>query len=432
MVNQFRIDAGSNVTVTVHQRTDSKSTNWHVHIKFQRQKPVRKSLNTPDREEAKREALKLTVSLIHKLEQGYNIHALKFTAVADMLINSTIKESELESEPKMRKRKVRKASDYASILNRWHKKYFKDKMINQISRVDIQNYKQWRKGFWITGDGADIDTITYQRGGKTITRKIGKRNPPTAATLLREDSVLRTVFSYALEHGHIAQHEVPHIKKEQGNLKRRPAFSIHEQKKLLDAVIPNWINKTKHQKHRRQRFIMGQFVAIMLSTGLRPGEAMNLKWKHVDGDFNDNNQDLVTFYIDFGKTGFREVTALPGTLNEIEILHQKQKKWCIEHELPEPMAEDYIFCNEYGQRIKSFDNGFMNMLNDAGILLDPKSGDRRVIYSLRHTYATVRLLNGVSVYTIAKNMGTSVQMIEKHYGHTSGPEEQAQLIKTIL
>ncbi len=27
------------------------------------------------------------------------------------------------------------------------------------------------------------------------------------------------------------------------------------------------------------------------------------------------------------------------------------------------------------------------------------------------------LLRGVSVYTLAENMGTSVAMIEKHYGH---------------
>ncbi len=31
--------------------------------------------------------------------------------------------------------------------------------------------------------------------------------------------------------------------------------------------------------------------------------------------------------------------------------------------------------------------------------------------------ATQRLLKGISVYTLAENMGTSVAMIEKHYGH---------------
>ena len=32
-------------------------------------------------------------------------------------------------------------------------------------------------------------------------------------------------------------------------------------------------------------------------------------------------------------------------------------------------------------------------------------------------YATFRLMEGIDVYFLAKQMGTSVQMIEKHYGH---------------
>jgi site-specific recombinase XerD len=38
------------------------------------------------------------------------------------------------------------------------------------------------------------------------------------------------------------------------------------------------------------------------------------------------------------------------------------------------------------------------------------------IYSLRHTYASQALLNGMNVQLLAENMGTSVAMIERHYG----------------
>ena len=34
-------------------------------------------------------------------------------------------------------------------------------------------------------------------------------------------------------------------------------------------------------------------------------------------------------------------------------------------------------------------------------------------------YAMFRLTEGVGVYFLAKQMGTSVQMIEKHYGHVT-------------
>lgn len=37
-------------------------------------------------------------------------------------------------------------------------------------------------------------------------------------------------------------------------------------------------------------------------------------------------------------------------------------------------------------------------------------------YSLRHTHASLALLAGVNIQVLAENMGTSVRMIEKHYG----------------
>ena len=58
------------------------------------------------------------------------------------------------------------------------------------------------------------------------------------------------------------------------------------------------------------------------------------------------------------------------------------------------------------------------MLKAAGIEYDT-NGDRHTVYSLRHTYATFRLQNGTNVYWLKKNMGTSVAMIERHYGQTN-------------
>jgi len=46
-------------------------------------------------------------------------------------------------------------------------------------------------------------------------------------------------------------------------------------------------------------------------------------------------------------------------------------------------------------------------------------GDNRTIYSLRHTYSTLRLQNGTNVNWLKNNMGTSVTMIERHYGQTN-------------
>ena len=57
---------------------------------------------------------------------------------------------------------------------------------------------------------------------------------------------------------------------------------------------------------------------------------------------------------------------------------------------------------------------------EAFKLLYNKKGEKRTLYSLRHTYATFRLEDEVSVHLLAKQMGTSTQMIDQHYGQTRG------------
>lgn len=56
-------------------------------------------------------------------------------------------------------------------------------------------------------------------------------------------------------------------------------------------------------------------------------------------------------------------------------------------------------------------------------------GNKRSLYSLRHTYATDMLQAGVHQFILAKNMGTSTAMLERHYGHTSNVASSAELTK---
>ena len=52
-------------------------------------------------------------------------------------------------------------------------------------------------------------------------------------------------------------------------------------------------------------------------------------------------------------------------------------------------------------------------------LRDGPSGIPITTYCFRHTYATFSLSAGVDVYILAQQMGTSVKMIEQHYGHVN-------------
>jgi hypothetical protein len=57
-------------------------------------------------------------------------------------------------------------------------------------------------------------------------------------------------------------------------------------------------------------------------------------------------------------------------------------------------------------------------------------GESRTLYSLRHMYATFRLSEEVSPFLLARQMGTSVEMLEQHYGQVVNRLGATQITKT--
>lgn len=79
-----------------------------------------------------------------------------------------------------------------------------------------------------------------------------------------------------------------------------------------------------------------------------------------------------------------------------------------------PPDRENVFCHASGAPVGSFKGGFQRALKEAGVLF-AFDGKKRVPYSLRNTYATMRLAEGVSVFQVAANMGTSVETLEEFY-----------------
>ena len=75
---------------------------------------------------------------------------------------------------------------------------------------------------------------------------------------------------------------------------------------------------------------------------------------------------------------------------------------------------------KYGTPIDSFKKGFNALLEAAGFVYHDRR-DKHALYSLRHSYGTFRLTTKrdkrATSKSLALQMGTSVRMIEKYYGH---------------
>jgi site-specific recombinase XerD len=54
------------------------------------------------------------------------------------------------------------------------------------------------------------------------------------------------------------------------------------------------------------------------------------------------------------------------------------------------------------------------------------------LYTLRHSFITQALLDGMTTLEVAKMVGTSLAMIDKHYGHLVSTTAQERLAKVQL
>jgi integrase len=118
-----------------------------------------------------------------------------------------------------------------------------------------------------------------------------------------------------------------------------------------------------------------------------------------------------------GKTGERTVVTPIAPL-DMWLKDQASTFECFNNKsLDEVLkSERHIFRLPDGSFPKDLPGAFERALIYANLLTDSK-GQKRSLYSLRHTYATLQLLANVPIHIVAKNMGTSVYMIERHYSH---------------
>jgi hypothetical protein len=72
------------------------------------------------------------------------------------------------------------------------------------------------------------------------------------------------------------------------------------------------------------------------------------------------------------------------------------------------------------------------MLEESGLLPCPVTGKERSLYSLRHYYATQRLLENIPIHDLSEQMGTSVLMITKHYSHLTPLMKARQFAGTLV
>lgn len=371
-----------NGVIVLSQR--NRSSAWQMRFKLDG-KWIRITTGKRDRKEAETAALDLYVDAKAKLKYGIPIQTRRFKPVA-LLAVKTMQDAINAGHGKS----VYK--DYIAAINKYLIPYFGGHNLDTIDYALLNQFDTWRA------------------------QKMGKQ--PRASTIGTHNSALNKVYDEAIQRGFVSSSARPEPNNKGTKAERRPDFTLSEYRKMV-RNMREWIKKGRAGKQREMRELLYDYVLIMTNTGMRHGtEAQNLRWKHIRID-RANGKDHLLFWVN-GKTGSREIVARHSCITYLKRILQRTNS--IKHmTLTQVLAANLdqpVFCLPDGTVTDNLRATFKKFLSEIGMLKDPRTNQDRTLYSLRHTYATFALA-GTNTPTalLATQMGTSEQMISKHYSH---------------
>lgn len=175
-------------------------------------------------------------------------------------------------------------------------------------------------------------------------------------------------------------------------------FSKEEFHKFISAIREQWFK---------------DLVIVAVSTGLRRGELLNLRWQDVD--FGRRILQIHSSEVFKTKAGKRR--AVPMNQTVVQILVRRAQD----------TSTEYVFTSD-GKRVLEdvATKRFKRCVLEAGI--NPKLH----LHSLRHTFATWLVQDGVSIYEIQKLLGHSNISVTQVYSHLATSELQQAVDKISI
>ncbi len=164
---------------------------------------------------------------------------------------------------------------------------------------------------------------------------------------------------------------------------------------------------------------------IDLSTGLRRGELLGLKWEDID-----MQQGIIRIWRQVSRIDGKIVEATLKTKNSYRAVTISPQAIEVLKEQKEKTNDEYVFPSPNGGPISpdSVNNMLKRVLERAGI---PKVR----FHDLRHTFATLALQNGVDIKTVSGMLGHfSAGFTLDTYAHmtTAAQKEAAQTMGNVL
>ena len=355
---------------------------------------IRFSTKTKNLEQAKKIALDHAYKTEARVQQGLPLSPARFDKTALEYLSWADNEY---SKGRMTKNK--KLTHERIIMGQFID-YFKDTYLHAIKTKDIEKYLDQRKRSGINHIGEDVGP----------------------STLNRDTTILNAIFKFARREEYISN--LPMMPKHH-YFAQRASFTRDEMQQI-QVKLDEWANDihAHNAPHVRDyRGLLRLYVMIITYSGIRPGKEMcSLKWDDIEYK-RDGKQEYVQLKVITSKNKRgedipRSPVAMPNLKKHIEVFKEtyphlyKSKDHIFVHPITSQLADKYK-----GKPIGTFKKQWEAFLRWTGLTFE-KTGQKRArpLYSCRHYYFEQRIINSdAPLIMLAKNGGTSVQVLEKWY-----------------
>ena len=221
------------------------------------------------------------------------------------------------------------------------------------------------------------------------------------------------------------------------SIKQKPRgwFSMEEYNKLKDSAeelasplrrVQLGINKGRFAEVDQE---IRNFILFMVNTFMRPGDVKLLRHKHIEL-VEKGRESYIRINTPFSKTRNDPIISMvagAGIYTDI-MEYQLQKGY--------GDSEDYVFFPHYTNDrdfVMAIIRNQLDIVMKHANLKQAANGQRRTIYSLRHTAIMLRLIKGdqIDLLTIARNARTSVEMIDKFYASHLTAEMNLEKLQSL-
>ena len=435
--DKAEMHSGKDGQLKVYRRIDQETGKvgrlWYYNIAIRGQQQIRyRSTKTDDLPKAMTIADAQYTKVALRVASGINVSSMTFKKVAQEAILNYRRLQEVGDLKKERFERLRRTMENVYIP------YFEDNLSKdfvEISALDIEDLILWRR----------------TKGQMHKTKKINghplflPHKPSAPTTINVELQMLRMVYSYAVKRKLILSGQVPRIQSIRSRAMdtRRPHFTQGEWARVTNYLHHHYLNEVPasvgnftrlYEFYREQN---KHLWLILAHSMCRVGELRHLRWGQIEfrkvRDPRKDNEyvERVLLAVN-GKTGRRLVICQPYS----KIVVRRWQEICAQYGITTGPA-DYVFRHPeftnkgqefVGKPIDTTNQAFQAVLRRVGLEVDVE-GRKRSLYSIRHSAITWALQGNVNAVSVAKNAGTSLEMIQKFYDHSLSTDYISELTK---